>query len=114
LTLCERALRGELSYADLTSLWPASSDTSGLLSLIREDLEDGVAHFPGAPFSGKPVWEEWHASEMYRSLLVDAALLRTDRNDDELLGLRKELGDSIADLTLPESKLRERILELTR
>jgi hypothetical protein len=89
--LCDKAIEGELLFEDLCQQWPKELCESKLASVIYEDIEDGVQHFPGKLFSGKPDYEMWKSSDMFMRLYLDKKLLSLDGNEEYLLEVRETL-----------------------
>jgi hypothetical protein len=89
--LCDKAIEGELLIEDLCRQWPKELDESRLASMIYEDIEDGVEHFPGKLFCGKPVYKNWKSSDSFVKLYLDKKLLALDGNEEYLLGIRETL-----------------------
>ncbi len=72
-----------------------------LLSQIRHDLAEGIAHFPAGLLGRRPLWTNWYSSLEYKTLALDAALLaNTDIPDDVLLRAHATLTREIAQTQL--------------
>lgn len=99
--LTERALRGDLRYDELKAVWPSRTLTTPLLSQIRDDLAEGVGHFPASVISRIPLWTEWYSSLDYKRLALNEALLsNTDLPDDILLRAHAALRAEVAQTKL--------------
>ncbi|TLY22774.1 MAG: hypothetical protein E6K68_02065 [Nitrospirae bacterium] len=91
---CDKAIQGKLTLNELYQQWPNELQKSKLASGIYEDIEEGVQHFPGKLFSGKPDYETWKSSEMYAKLYLDKKLLASDGSEDELVKVREAIRQS--------------------
>ncbi len=89
--ICDRAANGEVTIEEFYERWPKDLGNSDLAQLIYEDLEEGIQHFPLKLLSGKPDYESWKSSEMYRRILVDFEVLKSDLSEPQLVELRNKL-----------------------
>lgn len=86
LTLCYRALHGDLGLDELTLEFPSGAPEDPYLSVVYGDLVDGVEHFPAA-LTGKPDYSTWRTSEMYANLSLHILLLEGPEEARDLLRL---------------------------
>jgi len=86
--MLDAALDGRLTIDEFYKQWPEQPRGEQLLSLIYDDIEEGVQHFPAKLFSGAPDRAVWVASDMYRRLLVDRDLLNREAPEEELVQIR--------------------------
>ncbi len=91
--LCQQAIKGVLTLDDFLRMWPQDARANLFLQQVFEDIEDGVEHFPGFWFSGKPDIQSWLRSEMYLTLCIDLILLKhvDEREASQLLQCRKAM-----------------------
>lgn len=82
LSLCTRALKAELGFAELVAEFPTGSPSEEYFAIVYEDLVDGVEHLPGK-LSGEIDYKAWSESEAYAALKLHVLLL----------GGRDSLGD---------------------
>ena len=109
LQLVREAAQGRLSAHDFERRWPARAETSVFLAGVREDIEDGVYHFPGEVWSGRPAWDRWKESDMLGRLVIDEVLLTSALDDDFLHALRAEMLFHAG--SMAECELRESVVE---
>src|SRR6266496_3673142 len=103
--ICERALHGQITLNELYEKWPRGAQGEPVVEPVYRDVEDGVEHFPARLVTAEPDYEFWHASELYRALLLDHYLLRHARNEAELLECRQKVrneGDALYEDSRPE------------
>lgn len=89
--LCSKALQGSLSLEDFYAEWPDDISDSEFASLLYEDIEDGVQHYPGHLFTGKPDTKAWESSQMYMSLYLDKQLLLSGAIESTLIKVRQHI-----------------------
>ena len=92
--LCCQAANGGITIDEFYRRWPTTStdsEDSDFAQQIFEDLEEGIQHFPAKLFSGAPDYQTWYASDLYRRLIVDEKVIRTDLGERQLIELRNQL-----------------------
>lgn len=89
--LLDGAIDGRLTIEEFYKQWPEQHQEETLLSIIYEDIEEGVQHFPAKLLSGAPDRAVWTASDMYRRLRVDREVLNREGPEVDLVKLRNEL-----------------------
>lgn len=112
LNLSREALNGRLNLTALLDRWPSEAHQHPVLSAVYDDVEDAVEHFPGSPWTGQPLWEEWWRSQLYRRLVVDVALLEagTQLSGQSFLDARRRLARFIDNQEVSS----EELVRLTR
>jgi hypothetical protein len=106
---CEQVAQGPMSAEGFYQLWPDGSEGSALARAIFEDLEEGALHFPLNLWSGKPDYPSWHASDMYRRIVIDMEVLKADLDESRQLRIRNTV---IAERDLPLDRIAPRVAEL--
>jgi hypothetical protein len=107
--LCEEVSEGAVTIKQFHAAWPQGLESSALAEAIFEDLEDGVEHFPGK-WSGRPDWESWKASDMYRRIVLDLQILQTGLDESRQMDIRDSV---IADRSTPLDELVSRVTALS-
>lgn len=107
--ICTRAINGSINLEEFYREWPGELHESDLAKGVYEDLEDGITHFPAKPFSGKPDYELWGASDMYRRLVIISEILKTNLSEPELIDIRHSL---LSVSNLPIAEISSRISKL--
>jgi len=89
--ICDRAANGTISIEEFYERWPKELRNSDLAQSIYEDLEEGIQHFPAKLLSGKPDYDSWKSSKMYRRIVIDCDVLKNDLSEENLAELRSSL-----------------------
>lgn len=89
--ICRRALDGSMTIEEFYEQWPNGQEDSEFARLVYGDIEDGVQHFPAKLISGKPDYELWRSSDIYRRLVIANEVLKLDLDEPGLLEIRSLL-----------------------
>jgi hypothetical protein len=108
--MCIQAINGSITIDEFYRLWPEELHESYLAKLIYEDLEDGIQHFPAKIFSGKPDYESWKSSVMYRRILINSESLKTNLSESEVKDVRHSL---LSESKLPLADIPARVSRLS-
>jgi hypothetical protein len=76
ISMCERALAGNISLDEFWETWPEETSDPALAP-IREALEEGIAHTPSRLFRGGVDTRAWRRSPEYSGL--ETALRRVKK-----------------------------------
>jgi hypothetical protein len=79
ISLCERALRADVTLDDLERAWPEPVENSALRPL-REALEDGIEHTPGYFLRRRVNVRRWKSSPEYADIVSHLRRLRDARD----------------------------------
>jgi hypothetical protein len=91
ISICQLVIEGKMHIFELDKHWPNNLLKSPFLSLLYDDIEEGIEHFPAKLFSKAPDWKMWKSSQIYLQLLLDCELLKSGKPEAILLTARNEL-----------------------
>jgi hypothetical protein len=83
LSIVQKAINAQLSLEDLMKLWPEELDDIDFYESIFLDVESSVEHFTN--------YNSFISSENYSNLIIDAFVLKLDKNIDFLNTARQKL-----------------------
>lgn len=89
LGLIARAKNGSLGWQELKELWPAEASLDPFLSRVYMDLDEAVMHLP-AKRGGEVDLDVFHGFWEFTVLGLDACLIESGRDTDQLLRCRQE------------------------
>lgn len=91
LRLCKRALDARLPYAEIFAELGSSLDGIPFYEDVFLDLRFAVEHVPAKGFSREVNLDEWYASEMHDTLVLDIRLMQSGLAPAEMATIRNSL-----------------------
>ena len=107
--MSEQAAKGSITIEEFHRIWPKAAMDSALGRLIFEDVEDGVEHFPGTLWTGRPDFKSWEKSDARRRIAIDHEILKVEADESRLMKVREAL---LAERDLSLDNLHARVVEL--
>jgi len=78
ISMCDMALKGELSIGDFYEKWPKEANSYPLFKQIYDDVEDAVEHLPSSIITNKKLLSKWMNSKTYLTVFLDFIVLSCD------------------------------------
>jgi hypothetical protein len=108
--ICERALIGEIGLEEFHSSWPVEANEDPFYQQLFDDVEDGVEHLPGNPFTGRTNYKLWYSSYEYLLIYLDCMLIRSGKDTAQLMACRDA---AIKQKVLSKATIEESVVKCT-